>query len=387
MIRQIEGDAHAYHFLNEYNKRVESGKELPFMVDALNCAKGCLYGTGTELSKADDEDILFEIHKLRNNMGNRKPDKKSPWNTALSFEQRLKFFNEQFKHLRLEDFLCTYNTNCALNLPEPSAAELSKVFNDMGKISDAQRTINCSSCGYDTCKDMAKAIILGVNTPANCVHYLKDTLAKDKENLEVISEEIKEYAAYKQRLFNEVAEEFSQIKTSISELSLGNNTAANDTNIIAENVRTLLNFSDTLRSALNNVKESIQGYDVMNESIIKISNQTNMLALNAGIEAARSGEAGKGFSVIADRVRELSAQTKTAVERSKVQSADLIPALEVLNENTNMLLTILAEMGERTEQLAVSSEEITVHSSEIEDIITKVADQMQNLVEQSVTID
>ena len=193
MIRQNEGDAHAYHFLNEYNKRVESGKELPFMVDALNCAKGCLYGTGTELSKADDEDILFEIHKLRNNMGNRKPDKKSPWNTALSFEQRLKFFNEQFKHLRLEDFLCTYNTNCALNLPEPSAAELSKVFNDMGKISDAQRTINCSSCGYDTCKDMAKAIILGVNTPANCVHYLKDTLAKDKENLEVISEEIKEW--------------------------------------------------------------------------------------------------------------------------------------------------------------------------------------------------
>lgn len=387
MIRQIEGDTHAYHFLNEYNKRVANGKELPFMVDALNCAKGCLYGTGTERSKADDEDILFEIHKLRNSMGTQKPDKKSPWNTALPLEQRLKFFNEQFKHLRLEDFLCTYNTNCALNLPEPSDAELSKVFNEMGKTSDAQRTINCSSCGYDTCKDMAKAIILGVNTPANCVHYLKDMLAKDKEHIEIISEKIKEDAAYKQQLFNEIAEKFAQIKTSISELSLGNNTAANDTNIIAEDVRNLLTFSATFRSALSNVKESIQGYDAMNESIIKISNQTNMLALNAGIEAARSGEAGKGFSVIADRVRELSTQTKTAVERSKCQSADLIPALEALNENTTTLLTVLAEMGERTEQLAVSSKEITAHSSVIEDIITKVAEQMQNLVEQSVTID
>ena len=133
MIRQIEGDAHAYHFLDEYKKRVSSGKELPFMVDALNCAKGCLYGTGTESSKADDEDILFEIHKLRNSMGTKKIDKKSPWNTAHSFEERLKLFNDQFKELHLEDFVCHYYTDRALTLPEPTAAQLQETYEKMGK--------------------------------------------------------------------------------------------------------------------------------------------------------------------------------------------------------------------------------------------------------------
>ena len=50
-IRQIEGERHAYDFLEDYKKRVLGGRELPFMVDALNCAKGCIYGTGVEEQK------------------------------------------------------------------------------------------------------------------------------------------------------------------------------------------------------------------------------------------------------------------------------------------------------------------------------------------------
>ena len=387
MIRQIEGDAHAYHFLDEYKKRVASGKELPFMVDALNCAKGCLYGTGTEQSKADDEDVLFEIHKLLTSMGTKKVDKKSPWNTAHSYEERLKLFNDQFKELHLEDFICHYYTDRTLKLPEPTTVQLQETYEKMGKHTKEQRSINCSACGYNNCEEMAKAIIWGVNTPDNCIHFLKDTVLEEKEHMELLSNQIQEDSQKRQALYLTISEEFDQVRNAISELATGNNSSAQDAATMSEAIKNLLEFSYVLQTSLGNVKESIKGYDEMNESIIKISNQTNMLALNAGIEAARSGEAGKGFAVIADRVRELSAQTKSAVERSKEQSNDLIPALEELNNSTNTLLDTLSQMDEKTTQLAESSKEISANSTKIEEIIIRMADEMKEISETAITID
>ena len=104
-----------------------------------------------------------------------------------------------------------------------------------------------------------------------------------------------------------------------------------------------------------------------------------MLALNASIEAARTGEAGKGFAVIANRVRELSLQTKSAVDQSTAQSENLLPALEALNNETMRLLDILSDMNEKTSQLAASSEEISGQASVIEDIIQQVDDTMKEL--------
>lgn len=46
-------------------RRVAEHKELPFMVDALNCAMGCIYGTGVEPEKTAGDDVLYELHKIR----------------------------------------------------------------------------------------------------------------------------------------------------------------------------------------------------------------------------------------------------------------------------------------------------------------------------------
>ncbi len=379
MIRQIEGDVHAYHFLDEYKKRVASGKELPFMVDALNCAKGCLYGTGTEPSKADDDSIYFEIHKLRKSGGNQAPSKKNPWNRELSKENRLKLFYEQFKDLHLEDFMCSYSKDNALHIPEPDNKQIEDAFLKMDKRTQRERSINCSACGYNSCKEMAKAIALGVNIPNNCIQFLKNTVSEEKERVQLISEQIKKDAEEKQKFYAEISAEFENMQNAISELALGNNVSANDATTLATNIGKLLEYSDSLNNSLNNVKESVKGYDEMNTAIIKISNQTNMLALNAGIEAARSGEAGKGFAVIADRVRELSIQTKTAVENSKEQSDELIPALEELSKSTETLLKTLSEMNCTTAQLATSSQEISDRSTVIDETITRLADKMKEL--------
>lgn len=64
-MRQVEGEHEAYEYLRSYAKRIQQNKELPFMVDILNCAKGCLYGTATDPKRGTD-DVMLTIAKLRN---------------------------------------------------------------------------------------------------------------------------------------------------------------------------------------------------------------------------------------------------------------------------------------------------------------------------------
>lgn len=257
-------------------------------------------------------------------------NKKDPWNRKIDYAARLKQFNEQFKELKLEDFLCTY-TNRYHRMEPVGGAALEAVFMSMGKKTAQERNINCSACGYDSCKTMAAAIAAGVNRVENCIHYVKSELETEKEEIARLTEKLRQRQELKEKQYQEIAVEFVNVRHAISELVAGNQSSAEHTIALAQAAADIAQFSSMLKDSIEKVTKSVHGYDEVNEAIIKISNQTNMLALNAVIEAARSGEAGWGFAVIANRVRDLSEQTKTAIADGRAQSATIIPAMEELN--------------------------------------------------------
>lgn len=228
---------------------------------------------------------------------------------------------------------------------------------------------------------MAEAIALGLNRKENCMHYEKHALQEEQERMQEIAEQLQESQKRKQELYEEVISDFQQIKVSMQELSEGNQASAEDSTRIAQAVGSMSGFTEMLRRSMGQVSDAVQGYDVMNEDIIKISNQTGMLALNAGIEAARSGEAGRGFAVIANRVRDLSEQTKEAVLAGKEQSAILIPAIQKLDQETSQFVQNIESINDGTSALAASSEQIAAQTEMVNEIVNRLAEKMKEVVD------
>ena len=83
--------------------------------------------------------------------------------------------------------------------------------------------------------------------------------------------------------------------------------------------------------------------DTLTEEILSISSQTNLLALNASIEASRAGEAGRGFSVVADEIRGLADHSKLAVDQIRKVTEDVVHSVAFLSESAEKLLAFMNE--------------------------------------------
>lgn len=382
-IRQVEGEHNIYEYLHKYSDWVKKNKELPFMVDALNCEKGCLYGTATEAALGENDDVLMNLQKIRA----ESKKKKGTWGQNMTPKERFKALNAQFKKLKLEDFIRHYTDRSGeVRHKTPDSAELQAVFKDMGKDTKEKQNINCSACGYPDCRTMAEAIFNGNNHKENCVIYAKDMAVAEARLAQKLAKEVKAQTAHEldnaehiNAILADISENFTNILSSLEDLSAGNENNARESTEIAMDMQDINEFSDELKRAFDNIAGFLAKIEENNNSIFSIAAQTNLLALNASIEAARAGESGRGFAVVADQIKDLSESSRSAAQDSNSNSTEVKGFMQKLMEQAAKLNELVQNVDTRVENLAAATEEISASTKLVEELSCEIQKRMEEI--------
>ena len=142
---------------------------------------------------------------------------------------------------------------------------------------------------------------------------------------------------------------------------------------------------DEMITAVNDITAASKSVSNIMQTINSIASQTNLLSLNAAIEAARAGEHGKGFSVVAEEVRDLANQSAAAAKETSSIVQDSIEKAElgtrIVKEMAASLTEIIAGINESSQlvmEIAQASEEQAKGIAQVNINVSKVADVIQN---------
>lgn len=221
----------------------------------------------------------------------------------------------------------------------------------------------------------ADETMLGTELISTSIQNVSDAAEKQKEMSS-------SSATFAQKVLEE-AEEIATQAEQATALSNSTNEKIEKGSVYVENTVSQMNL---IQSTVEETADSLtllasRTTEIVNilKLVQDISDQTNLLALNAAIEAARAGEAGKGFAVVADEVKKLSEQTKQSVsDISRI-------AVEIENDTTATVSSI-QQVKDRVNAGITISHDTKATFNEILAIIGQVQDQVNQITAVSDSI-
>jgi len=212
--------------------------------------------------------------------------------------------------------------------------------------------------------------------------------SKATEQVSIHAQEMAEGAEKQVNQLNEsletstdLAQRSQTIVTSVSALKDTASVATNHSELGGQTVQSAVSQMNSIQKNVTSLSSNIQNLGDRSAeignivSVIKdISGQTNLLALNAAIEAARAGEQGRGFAVVADEVRKLAVQSEEATKQiegliSTIQNevSKVVSSVQIAATDTEDGIRIIHQTGERFEDIR----QAIVHISEQIDTVSE----------------